>query len=580
MPELDNNPIFAPSGAPTDVKTRKQNTRTSKGSDGLERSGKFCGGIRNDLKRRIPHYASDWTDGFKSIKVVTAALYMFCGCLAPGIAFGASMDIWTGGEIGVVEYLVTQSVSGIIFAIICGQPLVILRPTGPITLFLTELFTLSKTLGVPFLTLQAWVGLFVGFYMIMVAVTDTCALIRFCSRFTQDLFGCFVSVIFISMGFSNIALKFAGVWGLGSSLMMLLLTLGTVYTALTLAGAGNTPYLMKQARDVIADFAVPLAIVIFALIGIGSGVDMELLPVPDEFAPTREGRSWGVELLPQGVPGWLPPLVGAIGALPLSLLFFVDQNVTSLLTQHPDHKLKKGAAFHWNFFILGVFNMVFPLFGCPYVTGSLPHSPQFVKALATMKVEQGKLVVDSVSENRVSPLLVNVLVLLSLLIMLPMLATIPTAVVCDGLFLFMGLSGLPGNELWERLKMVFMQKDLRPQLHFSEEEVPWTQVHTFTLFQLGCVGMLYGVSKSPIALLFPVFLIATIPICMLLPLLSCGILSKTHVAHLDHRQPPAQLASHQAAPEDIETSSTKQAPTPQVRYSLNNNADGSAPVET
>merc|ERR1712061_542941 len=114
---------------------------------------------------------------------------------------------------------------------------------------------------------------------------------------------------------------------------------------------------------------------------------------------------------------WYPKaaVIGCVAAIPLVLLFFIDQNVTMLLTQHPDHKLKKGSAFHYNFLMLGVFNIVFPLFGCPYVTGSLPHSPQFTRALARTEVirERGQETtrIVEVYENRVAPLMVNVLIL-------------------------------------------------------------------------------------------------------------------------------------------------------------------------
>jgi len=58
--------------------------------DGLVFTGKFAGGVRNDVARRAPWYGSDWTDGFRGgVKTFTAGLYMFFACLAPGIAFGA-----------------------------------------------------------------------------------------------------------------------------------------------------------------------------------------------------------------------------------------------------------------------------------------------------------------------------------------------------------------------------------------------------------------------------------------------------------------------------------------------------------
>merc|ERR1712217_775757 len=127
-------------------------------------------------------------------------------------------------------------------------------------------------------------------------------------------------------------------------------------------------------------------------------------------------------------------LVGAIAALPLVGLFFIDQNVTMLLTHHPDHDLKKGGAFHYNFLILGIFNMIFPLFGCPFVTGSLPHSPQFVRSLARTEVvrENGceRTCIVSVVENRISPLMVNLLII-ACIPEIGILKKMPTAVICD-----------------------------------------------------------------------------------------------------------------------------------------------------
>eukprot|EP00440_Ansanella_granifera_P034640 gb/GFBE01037580.1/.p1 GENE.gb/GFBE01037580.1/~~gb/GFBE01037580.1/.p1 ORF type:complete len:546 (+),score=93.58 gb/GFBE01037580.1/:1-1638(+) len=525
--------------------------------DGLVWSGRFAGGIRDDVARRLPWYGSDWIDGFKGgPKILTATLFMFCACLAPGIAFGAYFDQVSGGSSGVVEYLVTQSISGIVFALISGQPLVILRPTGPITVFISQLYGIATSLNVPFLVAQAWTGIFVGLYMIIIAVSDGCAAIRHCSRFTQDMFGFFVSVIFMFMGISNIIDKFLLKQDQFSSTHQCLLTAGTLYLAFQLAGVGRSRFFTKKVREIISDFAVPLAIILGTIVANLLTVPVEPLPVPASFGPTQAQRSWLVDVCPAdscaaGVG------LGVVSAIPLVLLFFIDQNVTMLLTQHPDHKLRKGSAFHWNFFILGCFNIIFPLFGCPFVTGSLPHSPQFAKALATVEVvregghEKTKIV--SVCENRVAPLLVNVLVL----VMLPIiekLKIVPTAVICDALFLFMGLSGLPGNELFERLKLFFTEEALYPPLKWTKEDVPRARMHFFTLLQFCFVGLLFGVSRSPIALAFPVFLVLSIPTRMFLHRLTCGCLTADHVSILDLNAP---TASKKVQPVDDEDQTVK-----------------------
>eukprot|EP00933_Yihiella_yeosuensis_P038737 TRINITY_DN32675_c0_g2_i1.p1 TRINITY_DN32675_c0_g2~~TRINITY_DN32675_c0_g2_i1.p1 ORF type:complete len:567 (+),score=91.57 TRINITY_DN32675_c0_g2_i1:74-1774(+) len=525
--------------------------------DGLDRTGRFAGGIRADIKRRWQWYGSDWTDGIQGgTKTLTASLFMFFACLAPGIAFGAFFDQHSEGKSGVVEYLITQSISGIIFAIISGQPLVILRPTGPITVFISQLYLIADGMDIPFLTAQAWTGIFVGTFMIIIAVTDGCSAIRHCSRFTQDLFGFFVSIIFISLGIGNILDKFNKKQNQYNAPCQLILTAGVLWLAFQLVGFGKTKFMNSKVREIVADFGVPVAVVVGTIIANVLTVDLEPLPVPKEFGPTDKGRSWVVDVCPADSCG-KAVILGFISAIPLVLLFFIDQNVTMLLTQHPSHKLRKGGAFHWNFFILGVFNIVFPLFGCPYVTGSLPHSPQFVKALATTEVKRDggaeKHEIVYVSEQRVAPLLVNVLVLAALP-KIEELKYVPTAVICDALFLFMGLSGLPGNELFERLKLFFTEDALYPELHFTKEEIPRKSMHVFTFVQFCFVALLFGVSRSPIALAFPVFLVSSIPTRMLLHKLTGGIVTKEQVDILDHKRPASKADDLEVPSPTVETS--------------------------
>merc|ERR1712048_200219 len=114
-----------------------------------------------------------------------------------------------------------------------------------------------------------------------------------------------------------------------------------------------------------------------------------------------------------------------------------------------------------------------------------------------------------------APLLVNVLILCCLPV-IDKLAYIPTAVICDGLFLYMGITGLWGNQFFERLKLLFTDPALYPELHFSYDELPKSRMHVFTIAQLIVVAVLFAVAKSPIAVAFPVFLVSSIPFRMFL----------------------------------------------------------------
>ena len=83
--------------------------------------------------------------------------------------------------------------------------------------------------------------------------------------------------------------------------------------------------------------------------------------MPDSTAPTlvsvgstlvssRNARSradgeWWIGIVADGY----VVLVGAIAALPVTFLFFIDQNVSALLTQQPSVGLKKGSYFRYKY---------------------------------------------------------------------------------------------------------------------------------------------------------------------------------------------------------------------------------------
>ena len=65
---------------------------------------------------------------------------------------------------------------------------------------------------------------------------------------------------------------------------------------------------------------------------------------------------------------------------------------------------------------MGLFNFIGPSFGLPFVTGSLPHSPQMVKALTNYrKKDDNTFEVTGVSENRIAPFLMYLLIGLPIL---------------------------------------------------------------------------------------------------------------------------------------------------------------------
>lgn len=78
--------------------------------------------LRNDFARRRKWYISDWTDAFKKKRqVIPAVLFLYFACLAPAVSFGTIASEITNGSIGVVEFLLSSGMAGMVRNILLTQ---------------------------------------------------------------------------------------------------------------------------------------------------------------------------------------------------------------------------------------------------------------------------------------------------------------------------------------------------------------------------------------------------------------------------------------------------------------------------
>ncbi len=94
--------------------------------------------------------------------------------------------------------------------------------------------------------------------------------------------------------------------------------------------------------------------------------------------------------------------------------------------------------------------------------------------------------------------------------LLPWLKVVPMAVLY-GLFLFMGLVSMKGNQFFERLSLLPMDRSLYPSTHYIRR-VPNRTIHKYTLLQLVCLVILWIVKASVIGILFPLFIALLVPV--------------------------------------------------------------------
>ena len=486
-------------------------------------TGKPAGGLVRDVRRRLSEYADDWRAGFHK-KSVSSILFMFFACMAPAVAFGGLMAVLTGGQIGVVEMLVATAGCGVIYALLSGQPLTILAGTGPLLIFTGLLYDLCvNALNLPselFLPVYAWVGLWTAGFMILIALSDGCALIRYLTRFTDEIFAALIALIFIFEALKDLAMGFRShEVPYDTALLSLLLAVGTFNVAMALARFRRSRYLRPTYREFLADFGPTIAIGVMTLAAVmvnflkPTKVDLTHLPTPDAFGTTA-GRPWMVN--PLAAPTWIW-FAAALPALLATVLIFLNQNITTRLVAAPEHKLKKGTGYHLNFAVVGLLVGVCSLFGLPWLMASVIPSLNNLRSLATVEESvtgtgEVRERIVAVRENRLTPLVIHMLIGGTLFFLI-YLQYIPMSVLF-GLFLYMGVSSLAGNGFFERIRLWAMDPALYPSTHYIRR-VPFWTVHKYTLLQLICLAVLWGVKSSPFGILFPLFVGLLPPVRML-----------------------------------------------------------------
>jgi mannitol/fructose-specific phosphotransferase system IIA component (Ntr-type) len=525
------------------VKTQSMLNTGVEETDGLKYTGRLFGGLRKDITRRWPHYLSDFTDGLHS-KCAASTLFLFFACLAPAVTFGAVMAVQTAGEIGVVEMIVASVFCGIVFALVAGQPLVILGGTGPLLVFTAILYQLCNDLRIPFLPTYGWIGLWSAGLIVGLAITDASCLMRFFTRFTDEIFSALISIIFIFEAvyaltdiFQDLDIKKHH----DTALLSLLLALGTFYVAMTLSRFRRSNYLLPRFREFLADFGPAIAITVMTLVSILlHEVFLDVMPAPESFGTTT-GRDWVVNLWE--APVWVR--CAAFGpALFVTVLVFLDQNITARIVNSRDHRLHKGEAYHLDLGIVGLLIGICSFFGLPWLVAATVRSLNHVRSLAT--VEE---IVDNegeprnrvlhVRENRLTGFTIHLLLGFSLFF-LHWLKLIPMAVLY-GLFLFMGVVSMSGNQFFERLSLWLRDPTLYPATHYIRR-VPRLTIHAFTLVQLLCLGVLWYVKGSAIGILFPVFIALLVPVRQILG----RFFTESHLAALDAEEEPDEEESHWA----------------------------------
>lgn len=516
-------------------------------SAGLTSESYPLAGLIGDLRRRLPHYVDDFRSGLRA-KSIASIVFMFFACLAPAVTFGGFMGLETGGSIGATEMLMSTAFCGVAYALLAGQPLILLGGIGPLLIFTIILYQLCRDMGYQeqFLGVYGWVGLWTALMTVALSVFNASNLMRYFTRFTDEIFSTLMSLIFVYKAVQAIVMEFHGDGSQERALLALILALGTFYIAMTLARIRSSRYLLPWIREFLADFGPSIAL--GAMIGVawslGDFGTLETLKVSG--VDGGGGALSGISMVDLGdVPTWIKFAAAGPAAL-ATVLVFLSQNITARLVNSPENKLTKGESYHLDLAVVGGLIGVCSMLGWPWMVAATVRSLAHVRALAIVEEvhSQGdkRHSILHVVENRVTGMAVHGLIAGTLLV-LPLLQYIPMATLY-GIFLFMGFSSLRGIQFIDRLGYWLMDSAMYPINHYTRR-VPTRTIHLFTLVQLVCLIVLCIINVipyGPVQILFPIFIAMLVPVRAILG----RFFEPDHLAFLDADEVPNEETIHWA----------------------------------
>ncbi|XP_042282481.1 anion exchange protein 3 isoform X1 [Thunnus maccoyii] len=504
--------------------------------DPLKRSGIPFGGLIHDIRRRYPHYVSDLKDAL-DMQCIAAVIFIYFAALSPTITFGGLLGEKTEGMMGVTELIVSTATLGVIFSLFAGQPLLIIGFSGPLLVFEEAFYKFCQAHDFEYLTGRVWIGFWLIFIVLVIVAAEGSFLVRYISPFTQEIFAFLISLIFIYETFSKLikvfkehplmstypanivptqSTMFHDVFNQpNTALLSLVLMMGTFFVAFFLRKFRNSRFLGGKARRIIGDFGIPISILVSVLVDYSiTDTYTQKLNVPSGFSVTSpDKRGWFIS--PFGDKQPFPPwMMGAsiVPALLVFILIFMETQITSLIVSKKERRLVKGSGFHLDLLLIVILGAICPLFGLPWLTAATVRSVTHVNALTVMSKATApgeKPVIEEVKEQRVTGLLVAVLVGMSI-VMTDVLRLIPLAVLF-GIFLYMGVTSLTGIQLYERITLMVTPAKHHPD-HIYVTKVKTWRMNMFTIFQLGCIVALWVVKSTEASLAFPFVLIMTVPL--------------------------------------------------------------------
>jgi solute carrier family 4 (sodium bicarbonate transporter), member 10 len=263
-------------------------------------------------------------------------------------------------------------------------------------------------------------------------------------------------------------------------LMSFVLFAGTFLISTILKDFKNSLFFTSSVRQIISDFAVIIAIFMMTTCDFFMGIATPKLDVPQKLAPTLEGRGWLISPYHEKNPiySWF---LAVIPALLGTILIFMDQQITAVIVNRKENKLKKGCGYHLDLFVLAILIQICTILGIPWFVAATVLSINHVNSLkleSETAAPGEKPQFLGVREQRLTHIMIFLTIGFSVKLT-PLLSCIPMPVLF-GVFLYMGAASLKGLQFYDRLLIAFMPQKYQPDYMFLRQVRDYILCHNFS----------------------------------------------------------------------------------------------------
>uniref|UniRef100_A0A1I8JNS8 HCO3_cotransp domain-containing protein n=1 Tax=Macrostomum lignano TaxID=282301 RepID=A0A1I8JNS8_9PLAT len=519
-------------------------------AEGLQRTGRLFGGLVQDVKRRAPWYKSDFLDALHPQTIGSFSSSTFACIAPIITFGGMLSDATNGYLGAMESILSASSAASHTLCLLDNALTILgsTGPVrmGWCWFLNTIVFKMCDRYHWTTCPFRWWIGMWTALLLLVTVALDLSYLVKYITRFTEESFALLIAVIFVyeaarqavqdlvglplipvppkmarqlptyrdgNVTVANFSApwttipadhdlfwrtcpQYGGVWvGRGCGLFNVpdvfffscLLFIATFFLWLHAEEGPGQQFVPHFVRRLISDFAVMIAICVV------TSVDYIMdLHTPEAADPSEFRADPGLHLPRLGGSGpfgnnpWFTSLIAIGPALLATILVFLDQQITSVIVNRRENKMRKGAGFH-----LDLLPSTRP-WACRGFVAATVLSINHVLSLreeSECTAPGERPVLLGCRENRVTGLLVFLCIGLSVF-MSPLLRHIPMPVLY-GVFLFMGVASLNGMQLFDRFLLLLQPRKNQPDMACLREVKLW-RVHLFTGIQLGCFALLWS----------------------------------------------------------------------------------------